>query len=90
MAFTMKRILYIAAVILGTAFTVSCESKVEQPAKDVLAGVLNEYENGKRVYSRQENSLLGGFEDHDVEEHYYLYRGTAGTVFGRDETGAAV
>ena len=50
----------------------------------------NEYENGKRVYSRQENSLLGGFEDHDVEEHYYLYRGTAGTVFGRDETGAAV
>ena len=46
MAFTMKRILYIAAVILGTAFTVSCESKVEQPAKDVLAGVLNEYENG--------------------------------------------
>lgn len=49
-----------------------------------------EYENGKRVYSRQENSLLGGFEDHDVEEHYYLYRGTAGTVFGRDETGAAV
>ena len=46
MAFTMKRILYIAAVILGTAFTVSCESKVEQPAKDVLSGVLNEYENG--------------------------------------------
>ena len=42
----MKRILYIAAVVLGTAFTVSCESKVEQPAKDVLAGVLNEYENG--------------------------------------------
>ena len=61
-----------------------------------IGGVSNVYtidyenENGKRVYSRKENSLLGGFEDHDVEEHYYIYLGTSGTRFGRDETGAPV
>ena len=43
-----------------------------------------ENERGKCVYSRRENSLLGGFEDHDVEEHFYLFVTASGDTFGRE------